>query len=49
MWYQRGTLLSLCRNLKIGYFSQHHVDQLGSEQTPLELIASKFPGTFGKT
>ncbi|XP_073246367.1 ATP-binding cassette sub-family F member 3-like isoform X2 [Porites lutea] len=32
------------RNLKIGYFSQHHVDQLGSEQTPLELIASKFPG-----
>ena len=33
------------RNLKIGYFSQHHVDQLGSEQTPLELLASKFPGT----
>lgn len=32
------------RNLKIGYFSQHHVDQLGSEQTPLELLASKFPG-----
>jgi len=32
------------RNLKIGYFSQHHVDQLGSQQTPLELIASKFPG-----
>lgn len=33
------------RNLKIGYFSQHHVDQLGSEQSPLELLASKFPGT----
>ncbi|KAJ7376206.1 ATP-binding cassette sub- F member 3 [Desmophyllum pertusum] len=32
------------RNLKIGYFSQHHVDQLGSEQSPLELLASKFPG-----
>lgn len=32
------------RNLKIGYFSQHHVDQLGSQQSPLELIASKFPG-----
>ncbi|KAK2557617.1 ATP-binding cassette sub-family F member 3 [Acropora cervicornis] len=32
------------RNLKIGYFSQHHVDQLGSEQSPLEVIASKFPG-----
>lgn len=33
------------RNLKIGYFSQHHVDQLGSELTPLALLASKFPGT----
>ncbi|CAH3134847.1 unnamed protein product [Pocillopora meandrina] len=32
------------RNLKIGYFSQHHVDQLGSELTPLALLASKFPG-----
>ena len=37
---------SFYRNLKIGYFSQHHVDQLGSQQTPLELIASKFPGRF---
>jgi len=32
------------RNLKIGYFSQHHVDQLDMNMTCLELMASKFPG-----
>ncbi|XP_065890278.1 ATP-binding cassette sub-family F member 3-like [Dysidea avara] len=32
------------RNLRIGYFSQHHVDQLVMDITPLELIQSKFPG-----
>lgn len=32
------------RNLKIGYFTQHHVDQLTMNQSPLEFLASKFPG-----
>ncbi|XP_077998054.1 ATP-binding cassette sub-family F member 3-like [Glandiceps talaboti] len=32
------------RNLKIGYFSQHHVDQLEMECTSLELMASRFKG-----
>jgi ATP-binding cassette subfamily F protein 3 len=32
------------RNLKIGYFTQHHVDQLVMNQCPLEFLASKFPG-----
>ena len=33
------------RNLKIAYFSQHHVDQLVMEVTPLQFIQSKFPGS----
>ncbi|XP_038061203.1 ATP-binding cassette sub-family F member 3-like [Patiria miniata] len=32
------------RNLRIGYFSQHHVDQLDMEQTSVEVMASRFPG-----
>ncbi|KAH0624289.1 hypothetical protein JD844_007986 [Phrynosoma platyrhinos] len=32
------------RNLKIGYFSQHHVDQLDLEISATELLAKKFPG-----
>ncbi|XP_048460215.1 ATP-binding cassette sub-family F member 3 isoform X2 [Rhincodon typus] len=32
------------RNLKIGYFSQHHVDQLEMNVSSVELLASKFPG-----
>ncbi|XP_046559186.1 ATP-binding cassette sub-family F member 3-like [Haliotis rubra] len=32
------------RNLKIGYFSQHHVDQLEMNVTSVELLAARFPG-----
>nr|XP_056705507.1 ATP-binding cassette sub-family F member 3 [Euleptes europaea] len=32
------------RNLKIGYFSQHHVDQLDLDISATELLAKKFPG-----
>ncbi|XP_006884133.1 PREDICTED: ATP-binding cassette sub-family F member 3 isoform X2 [Elephantulus edwardii] len=32
------------RNLKIGYFSQHHVDQLDLNVSAVELLARKFPG-----
>nr|XP_028587563.1 ATP-binding cassette sub-family F member 3 [Podarcis muralis] len=32
------------RNLKIGYFSQHHVDQLDLNISATELLAKKFPG-----
>ncbi|XP_015792989.1 ATP-binding cassette sub-family F member 3 [Tetranychus urticae] len=32
------------RNLKIGYFSQHHIDQLTMGQCSIEFLASKFPG-----
>uniref|UniRef100_A0A8B9SDT0 ATP binding cassette subfamily F member 3 n=1 Tax=Apteryx owenii TaxID=8824 RepID=A0A8B9SDT0_APTOW len=31
------------RNLKIGYFSQHHVDQLDLNISAVELLAKKFP------
>ena len=30
--------------LRVGYFSQHHVDQLDLSLTPVELFMSKFPG-----
>ena len=33
------------RNLRIGYFSQHHVDQLDMSLTSVEMLAEKFPGT----
>ncbi|XP_059472968.1 ATP-binding cassette sub-family F member 3 [Neocloeon triangulifer] len=32
------------RNLKFGYFSQHHVDQLEMKGCSVELLASEFPG-----
>ncbi|XP_042313851.1 ATP-binding cassette sub-family F member 3 isoform X1 [Sceloporus undulatus] len=32
------------RNLKIGYFTQHHVDQLDLDISATELLAKKFPG-----
>ena len=32
------------RNLKIGYFTQHHVDQLDMSQSSVELLAARFPG-----
>ncbi|XP_075058521.1 ATP-binding cassette sub-family F member 3 [Mixophyes fleayi] len=32
------------RNLKIGYFSQHHVDQLDLNVSAVELLAKRFPG-----
>lgn len=41
------TLISTCRNLKIGYFSQHHVEQLDLNVSAVELLARKFPGVLG--
>jgi len=32
------------RNLKIGYFAQHHVDTLDLRPSPLEFLARTFPG-----
>lgn len=32
------------RNLKFGYFSQHHVDQLNMDVCSVELMAEHFPG-----
>jgi len=32
------------QNLKIGYFTQHHVDQLDMGMTSVELLASRYPG-----
>ncbi|CAB3378009.1 Hypothetical predicted protein [Cloeon dipterum] len=32
------------RNLKFGYFSQHHVDQLDMRGSSVDLLASEFPG-----
>lgn len=42
-------LFSFCRNLKIGYFSQHHVDQLDLNISAVELLARKFPGEFWRS
>ncbi|XP_012282805.1 ATP-binding cassette sub-family F member 3 [Orussus abietinus] len=39
----RGTL-HVHRNLKFGYFSQHHVDQLDMRVCPVELLQNHFPG-----
>lgn len=41
----RGTV-HLNRNLKFGYFSQHHVDQLDLGVCPVELLQNHFPGNF---
>ena len=38
--------LIFCRNLRIGYFSQHHVDSLSMNQTSLGLFKERFPGLF---
>lgn len=32
------------RNLKFGYFSQHHIDQLDMNVNSVELLASRFKG-----
>ncbi|XP_046850189.1 ATP-binding cassette sub-family F member 3-like isoform X2 [Xenia sp. Carnegie-2017] len=32
------------RNLKLGYFSQHHVDQLNMNLNSVQLLQTKFPG-----
>jgi ATP-binding cassette subfamily F protein 3 len=32
------------RRLNIGYFSQHHVDQLEMDMSALELVSQRFPG-----
>ncbi|XP_025083351.1 LOW QUALITY PROTEIN: ATP-binding cassette sub-family F member 3-like [Pomacea canaliculata] len=37
------------RNLRIGYFTQHHVDQLDMNVSSVELMASKFPGLSAET
>ncbi|XP_015124245.1 ATP-binding cassette sub-family F member 3 isoform X2 [Diachasma alloeum] len=39
----RGTI-HIHRNLKFGYFSQHHVDQLDMSVCPVELLQNHFPG-----
>lgn len=36
----------MSRNLKIGYFSQHHVDQLDLNVNSVELLLNRFPGRF---
>lgn len=36
--------LNANRRLKIGYFTQHHVDQLEMDQSAVEFLATKFPG-----
>lgn len=41
------SFVSACRNLKIGYFSQHHVEQLDLNVSAVELLARKFPGATG--
>ncbi|KAM7412427.1 hypothetical protein PAMA_020018 [Pampus argenteus] len=37
------------RNLKIGYFSQHHVDQLDLNVCSVELLLNKFPGNYSNS
>jgi len=32
------------RSLRIGYFSQHHVDQLDMNVSAVQVIEAKFPG-----
>lgn len=41
------TFIFASRNLKIGYFSQHHVEQLDLNVSAVELLARKFPGMLG--
>uniref|UniRef100_UPI001446BE0A ATP-binding cassette sub-family F member 3-like n=1 Tax=Epinephelus lanceolatus TaxID=310571 RepID=UPI001446BE0A len=42
--YNVYSLSLLIRNLKIGYFSQHHVDQLDLNVCSVELLLNRFPG-----
>ena len=35
-----------CSNLKVGYFSQHHVDSMDMKMTSVELLQSRFPGIY---
>lgn len=37
-------LRNTSRQLRIGYFNQHHVDMLDLSMCPVELLQSKFPG-----
>ena len=37
-------LRNTSRQLRIGYFSQHHVDQLDLSVCPVELLQNRFPG-----
>ncbi|XP_012695255.1 ATP-binding cassette sub-family F member 3 [Clupea harengus] len=39
-----GGVRQVHRSLKIGYFSQHHVDQLDMNVCSVELLLNKFPG-----
>lgn len=41
----RGTV-HIHRNLKFGYFSQHHVDTLDMRVCSVELLQNHFPGNF---
>lgn len=34
------------RNLKLGYFSQHHVDQLDMNVNSVELLQQMYPGIY---
>ena len=34
------------RSLRIGYFSQHHVDQLDMNTSSVQVLEAKFPGLF---
>lgn len=43
----RGTV-HVHRNLKFGYFSQHHVDQLDMRVCPVELLQMHFPGMYSR-
>jgi len=34
------------RSLRIGYFSQHHVDQLDMNVSAVQVLEAKFPGLY---
>ncbi|XP_065656487.1 ATP-binding cassette sub-family F member 3 isoform X2 [Hydra vulgaris] len=39
-----GGIRHVHRNLRVGYFNQHHVDSLNMNQSSLELFKSRWPG-----
>lgn len=41
-----GGMRHVHRNLKFGYFSQHHVDQLDMNVNSVELLQSAYPGRY---